>query len=209
MNFLAACSGTTAGGGYELALACDEIILIDDRSSAVSLPEVPLLGVLPGTGGLTRITDKRKVRHDLADIFCTLPEGVQGQRAKDRRLVDDVAKPAKWDESILRRARELSATSDRPSSETGVVLTALERRIDESGYHYRTVDVAIDRERSTATFTIRAPEGALVRGLPEIKAAGASWWPLEMARELDDAILEPADERTRHWTLDHEDRRES
>ena len=114
LKFLAACSGTTAGGGYELALACDEVILVDDRSSAVSLPEVPLLGVLPGTGGLTRLVDKRKVRHDLADIFCTLPEGIQGQRAKDWRLVDDVVKPAKWDEHILKRSRELAAHSDRP-----------------------------------------------------------------------------------------------
>ena len=189
LKFLAACSGTTAGGGYELALACDEIILIDDRSSAVSLPEVPLLGVLPGTGGLTRVIDKRKVRHDLADIFCTLPEGLQGERAKDWRLVDEVVKPAKWDEHIQKRARELAALSDRPSEERGVELTPVDLTVDPSGYHYRYVDVAIDRRGRSATLTIRAPEGAPVKGLQQIKAAGAGWWPLAMARELDDAIL--------------------
>ena len=136
IKFLAACNGTTAGGGYELALACDEIILIDDRSSAVSLPEVPLLGVLPGTGGLTRVIDKRKVRRDLADIFCTVPEGIQGQRAKDWRLVDDVVKPAQWNEHIQKRSQELAAQSDRPQNEAGVELTPLKRTTDERGYHY-------------------------------------------------------------------------
>src|SRR5881628_2295860 len=114
LKFLAACNGTTAGGGYELALACDEIILVDDRSSAVSLPELPLLGVLPGTGGLTRVTDKRHVRHDLADMFCTVSDGVQGQRAKDWKLVDEVVKPAQWEETIQKRAQELAGKSDRP-----------------------------------------------------------------------------------------------
>ncbi len=189
LKFLAACSGITAGGGYELALACDELILVDDRSSAVSLPEVPLLGVLPGTGGLTRLVDKRKVRRDLADIFCTLPEGIQGQRAKDWHLVDDVVKPAKWDEHILKRSRELAALSDRPSGELGVKLTPLERTSDESGYHYRYLEVAIDRQGRTATLTIPAPEGAPVKGVEAIRAAGANWWPLAMARELDDAVL--------------------
>ena len=189
IKFLAACNGTTAGGGYELALACDEVILIDDRSSAVSLPEVPLLGVLPGTGGLTRITDKRKVRRDLADIFCTLPEGIQGQRAKDWRLVDDIIKPAQWDEHIQKRSRELAALSDRPTGEQGVELTPLERTVDEGGYHYRHVDVVIDRLARTATLTVRAPEGVVLEGLDAIRAAGAGWWPLAMARELDDAIL--------------------
>ncbi|HET9695945.1 MAG TPA: enoyl-CoA hydratase-related protein, partial [Terriglobales bacterium] len=125
VKFLAACNGTTAGGGYELALACDEIVLIDDRSSAVSLPEVPLLGVLPGTGGLTRVVDKRKVRRDLADIFCTTPEGVQGTRAKEWRLVDEVIKPAQWNEQVQKRARELADKSDRPSGERGVEFTTL------------------------------------------------------------------------------------
>ena len=189
IKFLAACNGTTAGGGYELALACDEIILIDDRSSAVSLPEVPLLGVLPGTGGLTRVTDKRKVRRDLADIFCTVPEGIQGQRAKEWRLVDDVVKPAQWNEQIEKRAQDLAAQSERPNDEKGVELTALKRTIDEAGYHYEYVDVVFDREGRTATITVRAPESVQTKSLSEIKAAGANWWPLQMVRELDDAIL--------------------
>src|SRR5436853_3008738 len=133
IKFLAACNGTTAGGGYELALACDEIILIDDRSSAVSLPEVPLLGVLPGTGGLTRVTDKRRVRRDLADIFCTVPDGIQGQRAKDWQLVDEVVKPTQWNEYIQKRAQELAKQSDRPQDEAGVELTPLKRSVDKHG----------------------------------------------------------------------------
>jgi benzoyl-CoA-dihydrodiol lyase len=189
IKFLAACNGTTAGGGYELALACDEIILIDDRSSAVSLPEVPLLGVLPGTGGLTRVIDKRKVRRDLADIFCTVPEGIQGQRAKEWRLVDDVVKPAQWNDHIQKRAQELARQSDRPENETGVELTPLKRSIDEGGYHYEYVDVIFDRDARTATITVRAPESVTAKSLGEIKKTGANWWPLQMARELDDAIL--------------------
>ena len=188
IKFIAACNGTTAGGGYELALACDEILLIDDRSSAVSLPEVPLLGVLPGTGGLTRVTDKRKVRRDLADIFCTRAEGIQGQRAKDWRLVDDVIKPASWNEKVAERAKKLAGQSDRPSGERGIELTPLRRTIDERGYHYEFVDVLVDREGRTATITVRAPE-VLANSLEEIKEKGAQWWPLVMARELDDAIL--------------------
>lgn len=189
IKFLAACNGTTAGGGYELALACDEIVLIDDRSSAVSLPEVPLLGVLPGTGGLTRVTDKRHVRRDLADIFCTVSEGVQGQRAKDWKLVDDVVKPAQWNEYIQKRAQELAAKSDRPAGEKGIELTPLKRTIDDQGYHYEFVDVTLDREGRTATITVRAPETVSAKSLADIKSAGASWWPLQMARELDDAVL--------------------
>ena len=189
VKFLAACNGTTAGGGYELALACDEIVLIDDRSSAVSLPEVPLLGVLPGTGGLTRVVDKRKVRRDLADIFCTTPEGVQGTRAKEWRLVDEVIKPAQWTEQIQKRAQQLSAQSDRPTDERGIEFRPLKRVVDENGYHYECVDVAFDRENRTATITVRAPIKADPQSLAEIKAAGANWWPLLMARELDDAIL--------------------
>ena len=189
LKFLCACNGTTAGGGYELALACDEIILIDDRSSAVSLPEVPLLGVLPGTGGLTRVIDKRKVRRDLADIFCTTPEGVQGQRAKQWRLVDDVVKPAQWNDYIEKRVQLLTQQSDRPVKENGVELTPLQRTIDESGYHYECVDVAFDRQGRTATINVRAPESASARTLDEIKKAGANWWPLKVSRELDDAIL--------------------
>jgi benzoyl-CoA-dihydrodiol lyase len=189
LKFIAACNGSTAGGGYELALACDEIVLIDDRSSAVSLPEVPLLGVLPGTGGLTRITDKRHVRRDLADVFCTTPEGVQGQRAKDWGLVDAVAKPQEFDDYVKRRALALAEASDRPGDARGVKLAALNRAIDEQGYHYRYVDVAIDPQRRTASFTIRGPQPAGPASLEEILKAGSSWWPLQMARELDDAIL--------------------
>jgi benzoyl-CoA-dihydrodiol lyase len=189
IKFLAACNGTTAGGGYELALGCDEIILVDDRSSAVSLPEVPLLGVLPGTGGLTRLTDKRKVRRDLADVFCTTPEGIQGQRAKDWHLVDDVVKPAQWNDYIAKRAQQLADNSDRPRDQQGIELKALERALDERGYHYQYVDAIFDRPGRTATITVRAPESIREKSLAEIKAAGASWWPLEMARELDDAIL--------------------
>ncbi len=189
LKFLAACNGTTAGGGYELALACDEIILVDDRSSAVSLPELPLLGVLPGTGGLTRVTDKRKVRRDHADIFCTNPDGVRGQRAKDWRLVDDVVKPQQFAEHIKQRARELAAQSDRPSDAKGVTLTPLKRSIDDAGLHYEYVDVALNREARTATFTVRAPESANVDSIEKAFAAGVTWWPLQMARELDDAIL--------------------
>jgi benzoyl-CoA-dihydrodiol lyase len=189
LKFIAACNGSTAGGGYELALACDEIVLIDDRSSAVSLPEVPLLGVLPGTGGLTRLTDKRRVRRDLADVFCTTPEGVQGQRAKDWGLVDAVVKPQAFDVYVKSRALALAALSDRPNDARGVELTPLERTIDQHGYHYRYVDVALDPQRRTATLTIRAPESVGPGSIEEILAAGAEWWPFEMSRELDDAIL--------------------
>lgn len=189
LKFLAACNGTTAGGGYELALACDEILLVDDRSAAVSLPEVPLLGVLPGTGGLTRLTDKRKVRRDHADIFCTLVEGIRAPRAKEWGLIDDYAKPQQFKNLIRRRALELAGTSDRPQGGTGVTLPPLARTIDRMGYHYPTVDVQIDRSARTATVTVHAPVEAPPNSLEEIMALGASWWPLAVARELDDAIL--------------------
>jgi benzoyl-CoA-dihydrodiol lyase len=189
LRFMAACNGTTAGGGYELALACDEIVLIDDRSSAVSLPEVPLLGVLPGTGGLTRMTDKRKVRRDLADLFCTTVEGVRGARAKEWGLVDEVVKPQQFAEHVKRRARELAASSDRPRDAQGVALPPLERRVDDAGYHYRFVDVRIDRNARHATITVSAPDSPQPGELAEILARGAEWWPLRMARELDDAVL--------------------
>ncbi len=189
LKFIAACNGSTAGGGYELALACDEIVLVDDRSSAVSLPEVPLLGVLPGTGGLTRLTDKRHVRRDLADVFCTTPEGVQGQRAKDWRLVDAVIKPQEFDAYVTSRARALAEMTDRPRDARGIALTPLDRTIDERGYHYQYIDVELDSERRTASFIIRASESAGPASIEEIAAAGARWWPLQMARELDDAIL--------------------
>jgi benzoyl-CoA-dihydrodiol lyase len=189
LKFIAACNGSTAGGGYELALACDEIILIDDRSSAVSLPEIPLLGVLPGTGGLTRLVDKRKVRRDYADVFCTTSEGVQGQRAKEWGLVDALVKPQQFSEHVGKRSRELAASSNRPSGTQGVALTPLKRTIDADGYHYKYVDVMLDRKASTATITIRAPEAVSQSPLEKIVAAGADWWPLQMSRELDDAIL--------------------
>ena len=189
LRSIAACNGSTAGGGYEMALACDEIVLVDDRSSAVSLPEVPLLGVLPGTGGLTRLTDKRKVRRDHADFFCTVSEGVQGQRAKDWNLVDAIVKPQQFDDSVRKRAQELAASSDRPSASQGITLTPLQRVIDAEGYHYGFVDVQLDRQARTAAFTVRAPERVSEHTIEEIVAAGAGWWPLQMSRELDDAIL--------------------
>lgn len=189
LKFIAALNGTTAGGGYELALACDEIILIDDRSSAVSLPELPLLGVLPGTGGLTRVTDKRHVRRDHADIFCTNPDGVRGQKAKDWKLVDEAVKPQQFFEFVKQRAAKLAESSDRPANVSGVTLTPLERTIDDAGIHYKFVDVAFDREARTATITVRAPESVGVETNENAISTGANWWPLRMARELDDAIL--------------------
>ena len=189
IKFVAAVNGVCAGGGYELALACDEIVLVDDRSSAVSLPEVPLLGVLPGTGGLTRLTDKRRVRHDLADVFCTTSEGVRGERAKDWRLVDHIAKPAQFRHVTQTRALELAAQSDRPSDARGVKLPRLARIDDAAGYHYSHVDVAVDRARRLATLCVRAPSVPPPADLAGIEQAGAAWWPLQMSRELDDAIL--------------------
>jgi benzoyl-CoA-dihydrodiol lyase len=189
LKFIAAVNGACAGGGYELALACDEIILVDDRSSAVSLPEVPLLGVLPGTGGLTRVTDKRKVRHDLADIFCTTTEGVRGKKAKDWRLVDEVVKPAQFAQKVHERAQALAMRSERPAGAQGVPLLPLQRTIEADALRYGHVTVEMDRAKRAATFTVRAPQGAQPQDLAGIEAAGAAWWPLQMARELDDAIL--------------------
>ncbi|MBP6902075.1 MAG: benzoyl-CoA-dihydrodiol lyase [Burkholderiaceae bacterium] len=190
LKTLAAVNGACAGGGYELALACDEIILVDDRSSAVSLPEVPLLGVLPGTGGLTRVTDKRRVRHDLADIFCTTTEGVRGQKAKDWRLVDQIAKPAVFAQTVQERAQQLAATSHRPTQAQGVKLTPLQRTISADALSYPHVSVEIDRARRTASFTVRGPQGEQPADIAAIEAAGADWYPLALARQLDDAILE-------------------
>ena len=189
LKFLAAVNGACAGGGYELALACDEILLVDDRSSAVSLPEVPLLGVLPGTGGLTRVTDKKHVRHDLADLFCTSAEGVRGQKAKDWRLVDHIAKPAVFAKTVKERALQLAASSDRPADGKGVALTPLQRVIEADALRYAHVTVEIDRAKRTATFTVKAPAGAQPVDIAGIIAAGAAWYPLTLARELDDAIL--------------------
>ncbi|MDH3449899.1 MAG: 2,3-epoxybenzoyl-CoA dihydrolase [Gammaproteobacteria bacterium] len=189
LKFVAAVNGACAGGGYELALACDEIILIDDRSSAVSLPEVPLLGVLPGTGGLTRITDKRHVRHDLADIFCTTTEGVRGQRALDWRLVDEIAKPAVFEQTVRERAEALAAQCDRPVRAQGVALTPLHRSIEDDALRYTHVTIQMDRGARTATFTVSAPRGEQPVDIEALAAAGADWYPLALARELDDAIL--------------------
>ena len=183
LKFIAAVNGACAGGGYELALACDEIILVDDRSSSVALPEVPLLGVLPGTGGLTRLTDKRHVRHDLADIFCTLNEGVRGQKARDWRLVDAIVKPAQFADAVRARALELARNSDRPVDGTGIALTPLQRRVDATGIHYEYVDATIDRVARTATLVVRGPAQTPPSDVTGIQAAGATWWPLAMARE--------------------------
>ena len=182
LKFLAAVNGTAAGGGYELALACDEIVLVDDRSSTVSFPEVPLLAVLPGTGGLTRLVDKRRVRRDLADVFCTTAEGIGGAKAKTWGLVDEVVPPRLFNEKVRERALALAAQTDRPKDAKGVALTPLERTIDESGIHYKHVDVAI--EGRVVTITVNGPETA-----EESFREDAQWWPLAMARELDDAIL--------------------
>lgn len=189
LRFLAALNGTTAGGGYELALACDEILLVDDRSSAVSLPETPLLGVLPGTGGLTRVVDKRKVRRDLADLFCTNADGVKGERAKQWGLVDEIAPPAKFVKLVKERAQALVRGSSRIADARGIRLKPLARKMDDAGYHYKYVDVSCDRGMRTATVKVSGPSGAQPKTVEEIHAAGDSWWPLEMARELDDAIL--------------------
>lgn len=174
IKFLAALNGACAGGGYELALACDDIVLVDDRSSAVSLPEVPLLGVLPGTGGLTRLTDKRRVRHDLADVLCTSVEGVRGQRAVDWRLVDAIAKPAVFAQTVRERAERLAAQSDRPANAQGVPLPPLQRTFGPNGVTYRYVRVAIDRVRRVATLTVHAPDTAQPADLAGIVAAGAA-----------------------------------
>jgi benzoyl-CoA-dihydrodiol lyase len=188
LKFLAAVNGACAGGGYEMALACDEIWLVDDRSSTVSLPEVPLLGVLPGTGGLTRLTDKRRVRHDLADVFCTTTEGVRGDKAVQWRLVDAIAKPAVFEGRVRERALELAALSDRPGG-AGVALAPLVRETGADALRYRHVTVEIDRARRTAGFTIKGPTDPQPANIDAIVAAGANWWPLALARELDDAIL--------------------
>ena len=189
LKFLAAVNGTCAGGGYELALACDEILMVDDRSTVVSLPETPLLGVLPGTGGLTRLVDKRKVRRDLADLFCTNPDGVRAERARTWGLVDAIASPNRFSASVRERAEALAASSDRPADAKGVPLKPLNRRTSAEGLSYRHVDVAFDRARRLAEITVRAPDESPAISLDAIESAGDGWWPLAMARELDDAIL--------------------
>jgi benzoyl-CoA-dihydrodiol lyase len=189
LKFIAAVNGTCAGGGYEVALACDEILMVDDRSTVVSLPEVPLLGVLPGTGGLTRVVDKRKVRRDLADMFCTSADGVRADRAKQWGLIDASATPNQFSELVRSRADALVASSDRSSDASGIKLNPLNCRYDEAGLHYRYVDAIFDRGGRSVTLTVRAPEQAAPASVEEIEALGDAWWPLAMARELDDAIL--------------------
>jgi benzoyl-CoA-dihydrodiol lyase len=187
--YLAAVNGSCAGGGYELALAAEHIMLIDDRRSSVSLPETPLLAVLPGTGGLTRITDKRKVRRDLADFFCSTEEGARGKKAVDWRLVDETVSNSKWSDAVKVRARELAQRSDRPANMQGVKLTPLQRSLNGDGIVYRHVEVAIDRTRGLATITIRAPQTEAPPDADAAQQLGDAFWPLAMARELDDALL--------------------
>ncbi len=188
-KYICQVNGTAAGGGYELALATDYIILSDDSSSSVALPEVPLLAVLPGTGGLTRVTDKRKVRRDLADVFCTIEEGIRGQRAVDWRLVDETVSNSKIEEATAHRAKEFAAASDRPDQGAGVALTPLDRTFGEAHVKYSTVTLEIDRNASVATVTVAAPEDGAPESVDAMLAQGAAFWPLRAARELDDAIL--------------------
>jgi len=187
---IAVVTGSCAGGGYELALAADHIMLVDDNSSAVSLPELPLLAVLPGTGGLTRVTDKRKVRRDHADVFCTTEEGVRGKRAVEWRLVDEVVPNTRLEETVRARAQDFAKKSDRPSGVKGIALTPLQRKFTDKGIDYSTLSVAYDRAGRTATITIRGPETPPPADADAMQALGADFWPLRLARELDDAILD-------------------
>jgi benzoyl-CoA-dihydrodiol lyase len=183
-------NGTAAGGGYELALAADHIMLVDDGSSTVSLPELPLLAVLPGTGGLTRVTDKRKVRRDHADVFCTTEEGIKGKRAVDWRLVDEVVPGSKFDETVEQRAREFAARSTRPDGAEGIALTPLKRTRSADGIEYETMSVEFARAQRLATVTVRGPDAPPPASADAMVAQGAEFWPLKLARELDDAILD-------------------
>jgi benzoyl-CoA-dihydrodiol lyase len=187
-TYMCAVNGSCAGGGYELALATDHIMLVDDRRSTVSLPETPLLAVLPGTGGLTRVTDKRKVRRDRADFFCSTEEGLRGAKAVEWRLVDEVVPPSKWKDAVAARAHELAKRSDRPAS-GGIKLTPLQRQIVDGRVSYSHVDIEIDRGRSVATVTVRGPTQPVPNSIESAHSLGDKFWPLAVARELEDAVL--------------------
>jgi len=188
-TYISAINGTAAGGGYELALASDYIILVDDSSSAISLPEVPLLAVLPGTGGLTRVVDKRKVRRDHADYFCTVTEGMRGKRAVKWKLIDELIPRSKFIEKVKERALEFAQKSSRPENEKGIILTPLNRKIEEDRIIYDHLSIEFERQSGIVNLTVHAPEGDLPSTPESIQAAGANYWPLAMARELDDAIM--------------------